>query len=241
MVVASIGAHPDDVELGMGGTLAKHRNRGDEIHIIVCTLGIGGISGDPKVREMEAHAAAKILNAKLHSLDFSVIKLNKPSIEFERVLKRTINDINPHRLYTHSPFDYHQIHESVSECSTNAAKDIQQVLFYEILSSTTAEFRPNAYVDITDYINKKMECVACHNTQASKIYMQAHFIRSLALTRYLTGKIGTRHRGMAEAFTIRRMVLPNGRIIQDDFGKCSILADPPPSNNEQEKCDIAPS
>jgi LmbE family N-acetylglucosaminyl deacetylase len=43
MVVASIGAHPDDVELAMGGTLAKHSNRGDEIHIIVCTLGIGGI------------------------------------------------------------------------------------------------------------------------------------------------------------------------------------------------------
>jgi LmbE family N-acetylglucosaminyl deacetylase len=210
MVVASIGAHPDDVELAMGGTLAKHSNRGDEIHIIVCTLGIGGISGDPKVREMEAQAAAKILNAKLHILDFPAVKLNKPSIEFESALKRTIDDIDPHRLYTHSPFDYHQIHESVSKCATNVAKDILQFLFYEIIASTTAEFRPNAYVDITDYMNRKMECVACHSTQSSKLYMQPHFIRSLALTRYLTGKIGTRHYGMAEAFTIRRMVLPNG-------------------------------
>ena len=54
MIVASIGAHPDDVELGMGGTLAKHSKRGDEIHIITCILGIGGISGDPKIREEEA-------------------------------------------------------------------------------------------------------------------------------------------------------------------------------------------
>ena len=83
-VVASIGAHPDDVELGMGGTLAKHSQRGDDIHIILCTLGIGGTSGDPKARENEASAAAKILNAKLHILDFPVVKLNRPSVEFER-------------------------------------------------------------------------------------------------------------------------------------------------------------
>jgi LmbE family N-acetylglucosaminyl deacetylase len=193
----------------MGGTLAKHSDRGDEIHIIVCTLGIGGISGDPKARAKEALAVAKVLNAKLHILDFPVLKLNKPSIEFEGVLKRTIDDINPYRLYTHSPFDYHQVHESVSECATNAAKDVQQVLFYEIISSTTSEFRANAYVDITDYIDKKIECIAYHNTQSSKLYMQAHMIRSLAHTRYLLGRIGTKHDGMAEAFTIRRMIIPN--------------------------------
>jgi two-component system, NtrC family, response regulator HydG len=224
MVVASIGAHPDDVELGMGGTLARHSERGDEIHIILCTLGIGGVVGDPKARENEAKAVAKILNAKLHILDFPTIKLNKPSIEFESVLKRTINDINPDRLYTHSPFDYHQVHESVSECATNAAKDIHQVLFYEVISSTSPEFRANAYVDISDYIDKKTECLAHHNTQSSKLYMQAHIIRSLAHTRYLMGKIGTRHDGMAEAFAIRRMVIiPNGTITQDNFSTSSSI------------------
>jgi LmbE family N-acetylglucosaminyl deacetylase len=213
MIIASIGAHPDDVELGMGGTLAKHSKRGDEIHIITCTLGIGGTSGDPKIREEEAQDAAKILNAKLHILDFPVAKLNKPSIEFESVLKKTMNDINPHRLYTHSPFDYHQVHEAVSECATNAAKDVQQVLFYEIISSTTPEFRANAYVDITDYMDKKIECIARHNTQSSKSYMQAHMVRSLALTRYLLGRIGTKQGGMAEAFTIRQMVISNRLIV----------------------------
>jgi LmbE family N-acetylglucosaminyl deacetylase len=200
----------------MGGTLAKHSNRGDEVHIITCTLGIGGTSGDPKAREKEAQAAAKILNAKLHLLDFPVVKLNKPSTEFEAILKRTIDDINPYRLYTHSPFDYHQVHEAVSECTTNAAKDVQQVLFYEIISSTTPEFRANAYVDITDYVDKKIECIACHNTQSSKLYMQAHMIRSLAHTRYLLGRIGTKQGGMAEAFAIRQMVISKHLMMQDD-------------------------
>ena len=234
MVVASIGAHPDDVELGMGGTLAKHSYRGDEIHIILCTLGIGGTSGDPKAREQEAQAAAKLLNAKLHILDFPILKLNKPSIEFENILKRTINHINPHRLYTHSPLDYHQVHEAVSECTTNAAKDVEQFLFYEIISSTTPEFRANAYVDITDYVDKKIECLAYHNTQSSKLYMQSRMIRSLAHTRYLLGKIGTKNDGMAEAFTIGRMVISSRPNIQDDFSRSSSsTADYHPSDNEK--------
>jgi LmbE family N-acetylglucosaminyl deacetylase len=224
-IIASIGAHPDDVELGMGGTLAKHSKRGDEIHIILCTLGIGGNSGDPKGREDEAQAAAKLLNAKLHILDFPVVKLNKPSVEFESILKRTVNDINPDRLYTHSPFDYHQVHESVSECTRNAAKDIQQILFYEVICSTSPDFRANAYADITDYIEKKIECLTHHNTQSTKLYMQAHIIRSLAHTRYLMGKIGTRQDGMAEAFAIGRMIIvPNGRINQDAFKMSSSVA-----------------
>jgi LmbE family N-acetylglucosaminyl deacetylase len=193
----------------MGGTLAKHSKRGDEVHIILCTLGIGGSSGDPKTREKEAQDAAKVLNARLHILDFPVVKLNKPSTEFEGVLKRTINDINPHRLYTHSPFDYHQVHESVSQCARNAAKDVQQLLLYEVISSTSPEFRANAYVDITDYIDKRIESLAHHYTQSSKLYMQANMVRSLAHIRYLLSKIGTRHDGMAEAFTIGRMVISN--------------------------------
>lgn len=210
-IVVSIGAHPDDVELGMGGTLAKHSKRGDEIHIILCTLGIGGSSGDPKGREKEAQDAAKVLNANLHILDFPVVKLNKPSIEFEGILKKTIDDIHPHRVYVHSPFDYHQVHESVSECARNAAaaEDVQQLLFYEIISSTSPEFRANAYVDITDYMDKRIESLSHHYTQSNKLYMQGHMIRSLAHTRYLLGKIGTRQDGMAEAFTIGRMVISN--------------------------------
>jgi LmbE family N-acetylglucosaminyl deacetylase len=202
----------------MAGTLAKHSIRGDKTHIILCTLGIGGASGDPRDREIEAKAAARILNAQLHILDFPVVKLNKPSIEFERVLKRTIDDIHPYRLYTHSPFDYHQVHESVSECTTNVAKSIQQFLFYEAISSTTPEFSANAYVDITDYIDRKIECLACYSTQSNKSYMQAHSVMSLAHTRYILSKIGTRQEGMAEAFTIGRISVPKSTISQDNFG-----------------------
>lgn len=205
--IVSIGAHPDDVEQGMGGTLAKHRDKEDDVHIILCTLGIGGGSGDPKKREMEAGAAAHILGAELHSLDYPVLKLNKPSIEFEKVVKKAIDDINPDRVYTHSPFDYHQIHSAVSECATRAAKEVKQILFYEDISSTNPDFKPNAYVDITNYIDLKLKSIDAHGTQSSKLYLQSNLTRSLACVRYSLGKLGSDPNGMAEAFTIHKFII----------------------------------
>lgn len=205
--VVGIGAHPDDAELGIAGTIAKHSHRGDETHIVICTLGIGGESGDPKIRELEAKTAARILGAKLHILEYPVLKLNKPSAEFERIIRKAIEEIGPDRLYTHSPFDYHQVHESVSQCVTQAAEDIRQILYYEVIPSTSPCFIPNAYVDITQYIDLKLESLAAHKSQGKKWYMQPNALTSLAYARYMLGKVGARHDGMAEAFTIKKFIV----------------------------------
>lgn len=209
MKVACIGAHPDDVELGMAGTVAKHAARGDDVHIIICTLGIGGESGDPKVRETEATTAAKILGAQVHILDYPVIKLNSPSKEFEAIITRVISDVAPDRIYTHSPFDYHQVHEAVCDGVTKAAIDVPQLLYYEVASSTSPEFRPNAFADITDHIEYKIKCLQVHGTQGGKLYMQETIAKSLAHARYILSKIGTKPNGMAEAFSINRFVVNN--------------------------------
>lgn len=205
--VLCIGAHPDDSELGMAATLAKHRDLGDEAHIIICSLGIGGESGDPKIRESEATEAANILGARLNILDYPVTKLNKPSPEFYQTICKAIEDLHPDRVYTHSPYDYHQVHETVSECVSRAARDIPQLLYYEVASSTSPDFRPNAYSDVTDYIQHKIRCLAAHRTQSSKLYMQESIIKSLAHSRYVLSKIGTKPNGLAEAFYVGRLIL----------------------------------
>ena len=61
--VLAIGAHPDDVEIGCGGALAKHRACGDILHIL--TLSRGAAGGDVNVRTAEAQRAAALLGAKL--------------------------------------------------------------------------------------------------------------------------------------------------------------------------------
>lgn len=200
-----IGAHPDDLELGMGGTIAKHVQSNDEVHLMVCTLGIGGVSGEPELRREEAKNGANLLGAILHLIDYPVMNLNKLSKDFTNVVRRQIEGINPDRVYTHSPHDYHQIHNTVTQAVIKGIGNVKEVIYYEVLSSTTADFIPNAYVDITEHIDLKIESLNAHKSQMVKQYNFANAIRSLAHTRYLLSKIGSKPFGMAEAFTISQL------------------------------------
>lgn len=192
----------------MAGTVAKHINRGDKVHMIVCTLGVRDPHDQNRlVREKETYEAARILGAKPHILDFPVLKLNEPSQEFENVLRKVIDEIDPDRVYAHSPFDYHQIHESVSKIATKVTMNIKQVFYYEVVSSSTTDFRPNAFVDITDFIFLKVKSIQAHLTQADKIYIRSEVIKSLAHARYIMSKMGPKYNGLAEAFTVGRFVL----------------------------------
>lgn len=193
----------------MGGTIAKHVDRDHEVHLLICTQGIGGKSGDPKLRMEEAEKAANILGADLHIIDYPAVNLNKPSIDFSRILRSRIRSINPDRVYTHSPLDYHQIHSTVSQSVTDEIDNIREVIYYEVLSSTSPEFKPNAYVDITDYIDVKINSIGAHKTQVSKLYFLPHVLKSLAYTRYSQSKIGLKPYGMAEAFAIYRFLVQN--------------------------------
>ena len=228
--IVCIGAHPDDVELGMAGTVAKHAKRGDDVLIIICTLGIGGTSGDPRTREEEAKKSARILGAKVRMIDYPVVKLNMPSPEFTGILRKIIEEVQPRRIYTHSPFDYHQVHESVSDCTLKAASDVHQVLFYEVSSSTSPDFRPNAYVDITDYMHLKLQSLKSHCTQGEKIYIQEGIMKSLAHTRYVLGKIGGNPDGMAEAFSIFRFLVSERNVIRKRYNESTL----PNSTNLQD-------
>jgi LmbE family N-acetylglucosaminyl deacetylase len=204
MKVIAIGAHPDDVEFGMGGTLAKHKDKKDDIHVVLCTLG--GVSGDPQERKQEAERAVSILGIKdLNILDYPVSGLNnKPSAEFVCVMRQVIADLRPFRIYTHTMCDYHQVHVAVNTAVCYAAKkeNVEQLLFFETISSTTPEFTPNAFVDITDYIDLKIRSLKEHKSQLHRFYLQPNVIRSLANTRYIWGKVGSDAKGLAEAFAV---------------------------------------
>ena len=206
MRIVAVGAHPDDVEFGMGGTIAKHKDKKDDVHIVLCTLG--GVSGDPQQRKREAQRAASILGIKeINVLDYPVFGLNKkPSAEFLRLIRRVIADLKPSRIYTHTAYDYHQVHVAVNTAVSYAAKkeNIEQLLFFETISSTAPRFIPNAFVDITDYIDLKIKSVQEHKSQLDRFYLQPNVIRSLANVRYIWGKVGSNPHGLAEAFAVHK-------------------------------------
>jgi len=63
--ILAIGAHPDDVELGCGGTIAKEISLGKKVGILDLTRGELGTRGSAEIRDIEASSAAKILGVSI--------------------------------------------------------------------------------------------------------------------------------------------------------------------------------
>jgi len=66
----AFGAHPDDIEFGAGGIIARETRAGRPAHFVICSRGEAGTHGTPAIRTREAKAAAKILGATVEFLEF---------------------------------------------------------------------------------------------------------------------------------------------------------------------------
>ncbi|HRY29191.1 MAG TPA: PIG-L family deacetylase [Elusimicrobiota bacterium] len=160
MNVLAIGPHPDDLEYGCGGTLAKLSDKGHRIHLLVITKG--GMGGAPAVREKEQEKSAKLLKARLHwgSWKDTEVPLEKALID--RV-EAVIADTQPLLIFVPYHNDTHQDHRNVSQATVTATRYVRNVLFYEVPSSV--DFTPNLFVDIGKHIEKKFALLKAHHSQ----------------------------------------------------------------------------
>lgn len=159
VVVVAIGAHPDDVEGGCFGTLAKYRIAGNEVVIVLLTKG--GRGGDTAVRENEAKEAASVIKAKFIVGDFEdgMIGDNSEVVQWiEKQLKKVKADI----VFFPCSIDHHQDHRNVSRAATAASRSIDNVLMYE--TSSTTEFHPQMFVDISDTLKEKVLALSKHES-----------------------------------------------------------------------------
>lgn len=162
MNILAIGAHPDDIEYGCGGSLVKYRGKGHKIHLLVMTKGeMGGIS---KVRRKEQIVSAKLIGADVYWGGYkdTETRLDKSLInKIENVIKK----VKPHFIFTPYFNDTHQDHRNVSQATLTATRYSQNVLFYEI--TTTVDFPPTSvFVDISDVLDRKLELLKAHRSQA---------------------------------------------------------------------------
>ena len=162
--VLAIGAHPDDVEIGCGGTLAKHRDRGDTL--LILTLSQGAYGGDTARRGDEARRAAERLGATLDLRDLPDGAIGE-GVETIRLLETVIRAFAPTHVYTHSRDDTHQDHRALHAATRVAARGVPNVYAYQSPSSTV-EFRPQRFVDITAYMDEKLALIGLHASQAQR-------------------------------------------------------------------------
>jgi LmbE family N-acetylglucosaminyl deacetylase len=164
----AVGAHPDDVELGCGGTLALFRKNGHEVYILVLTRGEA--SGDPETREKECRTAATAIGA--HQPFFGNLRDTRitDGIDTIMAIENTIDTVAPDIVFTHSSKDAHQDHRNTHLASLSAARHTRKILLYES-PAALREFCPQLFVDIAPTMDLKLKAVAAFNSQASKSYM----------------------------------------------------------------------
>ena len=180
--VLVVAVHPDDETLGCGGTLLKHKANGDEIHWLIAT-DIAEFEGFDKSVVDERNAEIKEVE-KLYSFD-SVYKLGLSTTKVDEYhiselitkISSVVNEIKPNIIYLPFKGDVHSDHKYIFDAAYSCTKSfrypfVKKIYMMEALSETefslsTKEdsFVPNVFVNISDYIDKKIEAMKIYKSE----------------------------------------------------------------------------
>ncbi len=174
--ILAIGPHPDDIELGCFGTMCKYADMWYEVHFLVLTHGEWGTDGASRIPEAEKAASLLTCNLSIENLKDRYISEGAETIA---VIEKYVKKIQPDMVFVPSMHDIHQDHRAVHKAAMVAVRLVKEIFVYQS-PSTTYDFKPNYYVDITKYINKKVEAVKIHSSQWGKVYMADRAVKGLA-------------------------------------------------------------
>lgn len=168
--VLIVAVHPDDETLGCGGTLLKHKDNGDEIHWLICTtIDESNNYYEKRVNEISKVSSLYNFNS-VHNLKLKTMHVDEYSVsELVGRISKVINDVKPNIVYLPFKGDVHSDHRAIFEAAYSCTKSfrypfIKKIYMIETLSETefapsTKEdsFIPNVFVDISKYMDKKIE------------------------------------------------------------------------------------
>ncbi len=164
MNILAIGAHPDDIEFGCGGTLLRYAQKGAKIYLLVLTKG--EIGADPRTRTCEQEKAARLMKVKkifwAGFKDTEVPRDRSVIMAIEKVMR----EVRPHTVLFNYLQDLHQDHRALAHAALSATRYIQEVLFYEV--PTTQNFEPDIFVDISKMIDRKLKLLKLHCSQVHR-------------------------------------------------------------------------
>lgn len=214
-----IAPHPDDEILGVGATMSKHANLGDEVYVCIVTKGVEPLFCENRVsivRE-EAKLAHKLLGVtQTLYLDFPAVMLeNVNRYEINNKILEIINEVKPTILYIPHFGDMQKDHKIVAEATMVAVRPkyehkVKKIYAYETLSETewniphnSNTFIPNVYNDVSDYLETKLEAMKCYNSQVIDFPNPRSLKAIVALARYRGSTINVL---AAEAFMLIREI-----------------------------------
>lgn len=203
--ILAIGAHPDDIEVGCGGTLQVLTELGYEVHGIILTDGERG--GNGKERVQEALISGRTLGLK--NVFFEHLEDGKLYFDADTVniIEEYIKKLQPQKVFSHSRQDRHQDHWNCARITQAAArKGVNDILMYEIYGSALSSFTPHYITDISETINSKLASIKAHQSQVKKGTLNLEGLREHA------GSVGKEYGyRYGEAFEINHLLFNRER------------------------------
>jgi LmbE family N-acetylglucosaminyl deacetylase len=174
--ILAIGAHPDDIEYGCGGTLTLYAQKGHDVHLFVATDGAMG--GDGGVRRREQDDSKLVIGARrVFWGDYRDTEVPYNRELIGRV-EAVIREIHPTMIFVNAPDDTHQDHRNLAQATVSATRYVPDVLFYEV--PTTQNFTANCYTNIEKVLDRKLASLEAHRSQVSKTNIEDMTILELA-------------------------------------------------------------
>jgi LmbE family N-acetylglucosaminyl deacetylase len=205
LVVLCLGAHPDDIEIGCGGTLLRFAREWPtaQFHWRI-------LSSNP-VRKAETLACAEqlMLEAKgrcdVQVLEFRDGFLPYEGYQVKEAFEKLKQEIQPDLILTHFRHDLHQDHRLICELTWNTFRN-HTILEYEIPKYDGDIGKPNLFVALSlEEVEKKVAALlACHVSQRSRDWFSADLFKSLMRLRGMECNAPS---GYAEAYHARKIKL----------------------------------
>lgn len=184
MNVLAVGCHPDDLEIGCGGTLALYAKGGHDVYMCHVANGDKGHAVIlpeklAKIRNAEAEASGAILGAKkVYNLNVPDLLVDSHDEKQVKALVEVVRTVRPEVIITHSPDDYMRDHvetsllvfnssfsSSIPHYSTKSGPYSTIATLYYMDTLAGVGFLPEEYTDITDTIQIKLEALDKHESQ----------------------------------------------------------------------------
>jgi len=213
--IVVISVHPDDETLGCGGTLLKHKANRDKIYWLICT-NLPKNHSYYKKREEEIKKVASLYNFdEVYNLNFETMRVDEYSMsELIGNISNVINKIKPNIVYLPFKNDVHSDHRKIFEAVYSCTKIfrypfIRKILMMETLSETdfsdiTNSFVPNVFVDISEFLDKKLEIMRVYESEIGKHPFPRSEETIKALAKVRGAQAGVKY---AESFMLLKEIL----------------------------------
>jgi len=196
--IVVISPHPDDAELGCGGSIVKHIGQCKDVYVLL--LSAGEKAGIERVEESkESLKVLGVQDACIYVEEFPDTKMNLLVAHIGNIITELFQALRPHIVYMPAREDLHQDHVAVNTAAHVAIKTVPNIeAIHEYESSNSMEtFAPNYYEILSAIqVNTKLDAIAKHESQKHKYYMGMNNVKTRMMFRgYQTGS-----ECMAEAF-----------------------------------------